>query len=480
MVADIAYLQEQQQSISSMQKLFEAQRAAFRKAPIPSADDRIEHLKALKQAILKHQEALITAINEDFGRRSADETRLAEIMPSLEGIHYASKRVRRWMKPSKRKVGLAFQPAKAQVVYQPLGVIGIIVPWNYPLFLAIGPLVTALSAGNRAMIKMSESTPRTAEVLEQMLSEIFPEEQVAVVTGEADVGVAFSKLPFDHLLFTGATSIGRHVMRAAADNLTPITLELGGKSPAIISADVPLADAAERIAFGKAMNAGQTCVAPDYILCPRDRVEALAEALHHQFTAMYPSLLNNADYTQVVNPRQYQRLQSYLSDAQEKGARVLPVNPANEDLTGTRIIAPTVLLDVSDEMKVMQEEIFGPLLPILPYDQLDAALDYIADRPRPLALYYFGYDKAEQQRLMEQTHAGGMCVNDAVFHVAQDDLPFGGVGDSGMGHYHGHEGFLTMSKAKGVYIKQRYNGAKPIYPPYGGKLLKLVYKLFLR
>jgi len=480
MVADIAYMQEQQQSISRMHDLFDAQRAAFRKAPMPSADERIQQLQALKQGILKHQQALIDAISDDFGRRSADETRLAEIMPSLEGIHYASKRVRRWMKPSRRRVGIAFQPAKAQVVYQPLGVVGIIVPWNYPLFLAVGPLITALSDGNRAMIKMSESTPRTAEVLEQLLGEIFPQDHVAVVTGEADVGVAFSKLAFDHLLFTGATSIGRHVMRAAADNLTPVTLELGGKSPAIVSADVPLADAAERIAFGKGVNAGQTCVAPDYILCPRGRVEELTQALHTQFAQMYPNLRDNADFTQVINPRQYQRLQSYLNDAEEKGARILPINPGNEDLSGTRIIAPTLLLDVNDDMKVMQDEIFGPLLPILPYDNLDAALDYIAERPRPLALYYFGYDKAEQQRLMEQTHAGGMCINDALLHVAQDDMPFGGIGASGMGHYHGHEGFLTMSKAKGVYIKQRYNGAKPIYPPYGGKLLNLVYKLFLR
>ncbi|MEO1817541.1 coniferyl aldehyde dehydrogenase [Pseudomonas sp.] len=480
MVADIAYMQEQQQSISRMHDLFDAQRAAFRKAPMPSADERIQQLQALKQGILKHQQALIDAISDDFGRRSADETRLAEIMPSLEGIHYASKRVRRWMKPSRRRVGIAFQPAKAQVVYQPLGVVGIIVPWNYPLFLAVGPLITALSAGNRAMIKMSESTPRTAEVLEQLLGEIFPQDHVAVVTGEADVGVAFSKLAFDHLLFTGATSIGRHVMRAAADNLTPVTLELGGKSPAIVSADVPLADAAERIAFGKGVNAGQTCVAPDYILCPRGRVEELTQALHTQFAQMYPNLRDNADFTQVINPRQYQRLHSYLNDAEEKGARILPINPGNEDLSGTRIIAPTLLLDVNDDMKVMQDEIFGPLLPILPYDNLDAALDYIAERPRPLALYYFGYDKAEQQRLMEQTHAGGMCINDALLHVAQDDMPFGGIGASGMGHYHGHEGFLTMSKAKGVYIKQRYNGAKPIYPPYGGKLLNLVYKLFLR
>ncbi|MEH6567138.1 MAG: coniferyl aldehyde dehydrogenase [Halopseudomonas sp.] len=480
MVADIAYMQDQQHSINRMHDLFAQQRAAFRAAPMPDADSRIRQLGELKAALIKHQEALIAAINADFGRRSADETRLAEILPSLEGIKYACKHIRRWMKPSKRKVGVAFQPGKAQVIYQPLGVVGIIVPWNYPLFLAIGPLVTAIAAGNRALIKMSESTPETAELLGRVLAEVFHENQVAVVTGEAEVGVAFSQMAFDHLLFTGATSIGRHVMRAAADNLTPVTLELGGKSPAIISADVPLADAAERIAFGKAMNAGQTCVAPDYILCPRERVDGLVEALNTQLSKMYPTLRNNPDYTQVVNPRQYLRLQGYLRDAEEKGARLLPINPANEDLSGTRILPPTLVLDTSDEMTLMQDEIFGPLLPIVPYDSLNEALDYIADRPRPLALYYFGYDKAEQQRMMEQTHAGGMCINDTIFHVAQDDMPFGGIGPSGMGHYHGHEGFLALSKAKGVYIKQRFNGSRPIYPPYGGKLLNMVYKLFIR
>jgi len=480
MVADIAYMQDQQHSINRMHDLFAQQRAAFRAAPMPDADSRIRQLNELKAALLKHQDALIAAINADFGRRSADETKLAEILPSLEGIKYATKHIRGWMKPSKRKVGMAFQPGKAQVVYQPMGVVGIIVPWNYPLFLAIGPLVTAIAAGNRALIKMSESTPETAELLGRVLAEVFNEDQVAVITGEAEVGVAFSQMAFDHLLFTGATSIGRHVMRAAADNLTPVTLELGGKSPAIISADVPLADAAERIAFGKAMNAGQTCVAPDYILCPRARVDGLVEALSQQLSQMYPKLLNNPDYTQVVNPRQYLRLQGYLQDAEAKGARLLPINPANEDLSATRILPPTLVLDVNDDMKLMQDEIFGPLLPIVPYDDLNAALDYIADRPRPLALYYFGYDKAEQQRMMEQTHAGGMCINDTIFHVAQDDMPFGGIGASGMGHYHGHEGFLTLSKAKSVYIKQRFNGSRPIYPPYGGKLLNMVYKLFLR
>jgi coniferyl-aldehyde dehydrogenase len=344
----------------------------------------------------------------------------------------------------------------------------------------MGPLTGALAAGNRVMIKMSESTPETARIFAQMLGDIFDEDQVAVITGEAEVGMAFSKLAFDHLLFTGSTGVGKHVMRAAAENLTPVTLELGGKSPAIVSKDVPLADAAERIAFGKGVNAGQTCVAPDYVLCPRDRVDGLVDALRIQFARLYPTLRDNADYTQVVNPRQYQRIQGYLQDAREKGARVIELNPADETFSDTRVLPPTLLLDVTDDMKIMQEEIFGPLMPIVPYDRIEEAMAYIADRPRPLALYYFGYDKAEQERLMNQTHAGGMCINDTILHVAQDDMPFGGIGPSGMGHYHGHEGFLTFSKAKGVYIKQRFNGARPIYPPYGGTILKLVYKLFIR
>jgi coniferyl-aldehyde dehydrogenase len=480
MVADIAYIQDQQKSISRMHQLFDQQRDAFRTQPMPDAGSRIDALKSLKSALLRYQEPLIQAISTDFGRRSADETRLAEILPAIEGIKYVSKRLRRWMKPSSRHVGMAFQPGKAKVIYQPLGVVGVIVPWNYPLYLAMGPLTGALAAGNRVMIKMSESTPETARVFAQMLGDIFDEDQVAVITGEAEVGMAFSTLAFDHLLFTGSTGVGKHVMRAAAENLTPVTLELGGKSPAIVSKDVPLADAAERIAFGKGVNAGQTCVAPDYVLCPRDRIDGLVEALRIQFARLYPTLRDNADYTQVVNPRQYQRIQGYLQDARDKGARVIELNPADEAFSDTRVLPPTLLLDVTDDMKIMQAEIFGPLMPIVPYDRIEEAMAYIADRPRPLALYYFGYDKAEQERLMNQTHAGGMCINDTILHVAQDDMPFGGIGPSGMGHYHGHEGFLTFSKAKGVYIKQRFNGARPIYPPYGGTVLKLVYKLFIR
>lgn len=480
MVADIAPMQDQCQLISRMEQLFAGQQRSFQQQPMPGADQRIQQLRDLKAALLRHQSALIEAISEDFGRRSADETRLAEILPSIEGIHYTLKRIRRWMKPSKRHVGVAFQPGKARVVYQPLGVVGVIVPWNYPLYLAMGPLTAALAAGNRVLIKMSESTPQTANVLTRMLAEVFDERQVAVITGEAEVGEAFSRLAFDHLLFTGGTGIGRHVMRAAADNLTPVTLELGGKSPAIVSHDVPLEDAAERIAFGKGVNAGQTCVAPDYVLCPRGRVDDLVAALGKQFKRLYPHLAANPDYTQIINPRQYLRIQGYLEDARSKGAQVIELNPGQEDLSSTRVIAPTLLLNVDDGMRVMQDEIFGPLLPIVPYDRIEDAMAYVAERPRPLALYYFGYDRAEQRRLMEQTHAGGMCINDTILHVAQDDMPFGGVGPSGMGHYHGHEGFLTFSKAKGVYIKQRFNGARSIYPPYGGRVLQLIYRLFIR
>lgn len=476
MVADVAYLQQTQQQISQLEELFARQRAAYGNHPMPSAEQRMQWLQSLRDLIFNEQDALIRAVSQDFSNRSADETLLAEIMPSLHGIHYARRRIRRWMKPSRRAVGLAFQPASAKVVYQPLGVVGVIVPWNYPLFLAIGPLVGALAAGNRVMIKMSESTPATSQLFKELMARIFPEDQVAVVLGEADVGVAFSKLPFDHLLFTGATSIGRHVMRAAAENLTPVTLELGGKSPAIVSAGVPLADAAERIAFGKTMNAGQTCVAPDYVLVPRDRVQGFIDAYREAVIRFYPKLADNPDYTAIINERQLQRLKGYLQDAEAKGARLIPLFPGDQ----ARRLAHTLVLDVNDDMKLMQDEIFGPLLPVVPYDRLDDALAYVNQRPRPLALYYFGYDKREQQHVLEQTHSGGVCLNDTLLHVAQDDMPFGGIGPSGMGHYHGHEGFLTFSKAKAVFAKQRFNAARMIYPPYGKAIQKLVYKLFVR
>ena len=475
MSANVAYLPESQ-ALDHLQDLFEAQRRAYAANPMPPAAQRRQWLKALRDVLSNERQALINAISQDFSHRSADETLFAELMPSLQGIHYASKHLKGWMKPSRRAVGIAFQPASAKVIYQPLGVVGVIVPWNYPLYLAVGPLVGALAAGNRVMLKLSESTPATGELLKALLAKIFPEDLVCVVLGEAEVGMAFSTLRFDHLLFTGATSIGRHVMRAAAEHLTPVTLELGGKSPAIVSADVPLKDAAERIAFGKALNAGQTCVAPDYVLVPEDRVDGFAEAYSDAIRGFYPTLTDNPDYTAIINERQLARLNAYAKDATDKGATLI----ALYDQGQARRMPHSLLLNVSDEMKVMQDEIFGPLLPIVPYRGIDEAFAYINQRPRPLALYYFGYNKTEQNRVLHETHSGGVCLNDTLLQVAQDDLPFGGIGPSGMGHYHGREGFLTFSKAKGVLVKQRLNAAKLIYPPYGKSIQTLIQKLFIR
>ena len=481
MGATVIELTESKKQIQNTGQVFKAQRAAFRKNPMPSLTERLENLKRLKRALLSNEDRLVEAIDQDFSCRSKDETLIAEMMPSIQGINYAMKNVKDWMQPSKRHVSVLFQPASNHVNYQPKGVVGIIVPWNYPLFLAVGPLVAALAAGNRAMVKMSEFTPHTSALFKEIVSATFPEDLVSVILGEADVGADFSSRPFDHLLFTGSTSVGKIVMRAAAENLTPVTLELGGKSPALVSADVPMTDAAQRIAFGKAFNAGQTCVAPDYVLCPADRTQSFVDEFRTQFSAMYPSLRDNDDYTAIINERQYDRLQGLLEDARDKGAELIEINPSQENLKdGTRKIPLTLVLKTTPDMKVMQDEIFGPILPVVNYGTLDEAIHYINERPRPLAMYYFGYDKGMQRHVTEHTHSGGMCINDALMHVAQDDLPFGGIGDSGMGHYHGKEGFLTFSHARSIFTKQRFNSGKFVYAPHGTAMHKMVYKLFIR
>jgi len=474
MSANVAYPQDSQ-TLDQLQGLFDAQRRAYAANPMPPAAQRQQWLKALREVLSDERQALIDAISQDFSHRSADETLFAELMPSLHGIHYASKHLSGWMKPSRRAVGIAFQPASAKVIYQPLGVVGVIVPWNYPLYLAIGPLVGALAAGNRVMLKLSESTPATGELLKTLLAKVFPEDLVCVVLGEADVGMAFSRLRFDHLLFTGATSIGKHVMRAAAEHLTPVTLELGGKSPASFRRCAPqgrrrthrLRQGPERRANlrGAGLRAG----------AGRSR-RGFRRGLQQGASWFYPILANNPDYTAIINERQLARLNAYVKDATDKGATLIPLYDQGQ----ARRMAHSLLLNVSDEMTVMQDEIFGPVLPIVPYRGIDQAFAYINQRPRPLALYYFGYNKREQNRVLHETHSGGVCLNDTLLHVAQDDMPFGGIGPSGMGHYHGHEGFLTFSKAKGVLVKQRLNAAKLIYPPYGKSIQKLIQKLFIR
>lgn len=481
MIADIVQLTESKKQIQQLNKAFHGQKSAFRSNQCPTLAERKENLQRLKDVLLKNKNRLVDAINEDFSCRSEDETMLAELMPSIEGINYTLKNVAKWMKPSKRHVSLLFQPASNTVHYQPLGVVGIIVPWNYPLYLAVGPLVAALAAGNRAMIKMSEYTPHTSKLFQELMSSTFNENLVCVINGDAEVASEFSRKKFNHILFTGSTAVGRHVMRAAAENLTPVTLELGGKSPAIISPDVPMTDAAERLAFGKAFNSGQTCVAPDYVLCPADRIEQFVDSFQESFGKMFSSIKNNGDYTSIIDDRQYKRLQKYVEDARNKGATVIEVNPANEDMSqGTRKMPIHLVINPKENMLVMQEEIFGPILPVVTYNSLDEAINYINDRPQPLALYYFGYDKKVQQYVLDRTQSGGACINDTLMHVAQDDMPFGGVGDSGMGHYHGYEGFLTLTNHKGVFSKQKFNSGKFIFPPYGTFVHKIIYSIFIR
>ena len=472
---------DNQEQLAYCHRVFQAQQQAFRKQPLPTAGERKERLTQLKEVLLANQERLANAIDQDFGGRSKDETRIAELLPSIQGINHALKHLERWMRPSSRPVSMLFRPASNRVQYQPKGVVGIIVPWNYPLYLAVGPLIAALAAGNRCMIKMSEFTPATSALFRDLMAETFPEDQLAVILGDADVAADFSRRPFDHLLFTGSTSIGKRVMLSAAENLTPVTLELGGKSPALLAPDVPLHDAAQRIAFGKALNAGQTCVAPDYVLCQEAQIPAFVEEFRKAFSRMYPRLRDNPDYTSIVNDRQYQRLQQLLGDARRRGAELVTLNPADEDLgEDTRKMPMTLALNTTPDMTLRQDEIFGPILPVVGYQSLDQAIDSINDQPRPLALYFFGYDKAQQQQVLETTHSGGVCLNDTLMHVAQEDLPFGGIGDSGMGHYHGREGFLTFSHHRGVFARPKFNSGRFVYPPHGTLLHKLVYKLFIR
>ncbi|QYJ93114.1 coniferyl aldehyde dehydrogenase [Shewanella spartinae] len=462
-----------------LNQLLARQKASFREQGAPSRQQREAQLIALKQALLSHQQAIVEALNADYGHRSPDDSRISDIMPCVNNINYTLKKLKGWMKPSRRHAGILLAPAKVQVQYQPLGVVGIIVPWNFPVMLSIGPLITALAAGNRAMIKLSEFTPETNRVLRQMLAGLFDETQVAVVEGEAEVAAAFSALPFDHLLFTGSTTVGRHVMRAAADNLTPVTLELGGKSPVIIAPDMPLDTAVERMIYGKCLNAGQICVAPDYVLLPKGQSQAFVQAFINRFKQMYGEIGQNPDYGAIINQRQFDRLQAVLQDAIDLGAKVTPTS--NETMTpGSRKLPVQLITGVNEQMKVMQEEIFGPLLPIVEYDSLEQAIDYVNDRPRPLALYIMSFDGGTQQRLLEQTHSGGVCINETVFHVAADDAPFGGIGPSGMGHYHGKEGFLTMSHAKTILSRGKLNTGKLVHPPYGYGIQQLLMKLFLR
>ncbi len=455
-------------------------RAAYKRHPAPSAKERIDRLDRLHTAILEYKDRLIEAVDQDFNGRAGAETLMIELLPVLEGIQYNKKHLRKWMKQSTRHTPLMLFGAKTKVHYQPLGVIGIVVPWNFPVFLGLSPLAGAFAAGNRAMMKTSEFAPKTGELLKEMISKHFSDEEAIVVNGGVEVATEFTKLPFDHLVFTGSTQVGRIVMHAAADNLTPVTLELGGKSPAIIHESFPIEEAAKRIAFGKGLNAGQVCVSPDYIMVPHAKVNAFVDAFINSFTKHYPSLERNPDYTSIITERQRERLLDNIQDAQEKGAKVVTINPANETFAGSRKLPMHIVTNVAGNMRVMKEEIFGPILPIVPYDTLDEAIAYVNDRDRPLALYYFDWDKGRAEKILEETHSGGVCINEVMTHTMVDDMPFGGVGPSGMGHYHGKEGFLNFSKAKGVVRKGRFDGNSLISAPWGNKYYNLFINFQLR
>jgi coniferyl-aldehyde dehydrogenase len=443
------------------------QRAAFLRDGPPALAERRRDLLKLKDAILARQEEFVAALNADFGHRSQQETVLLDLGSTVDTIKYLHSNLRRWMRAERRSTAMVFFPGSNRVVYQPLGVIGIVSPWNYPVSLALTPLATALAAGNRAMLKPSEMTPATSGLLASMLADIFEQDQVTVVTGDAKVGSAFSALPFDHILFTGSIPVGRAVMRAASENLVPVTLELGGKSPAIVERGSPLSTAAHRIAYGKLANGGQTCVAPDYALVPKEEIDNFVASFKEEVAKLYPDIGADPDYTWIINDHHFARLSGLVEDARAKGARVIKIGTRPAGTSQSRLFLPTLLLNVTDEMDVMKDEIFGPILPIAPYRTLEDAVAYVNARPRPLALYFFGPDGPGLRLVLDRTTSGNVVINDTILHYAQDDLPFGGVGMSGMGAYHGPEGFKTLSHAKGVYQQPRFNVAEGVRPPFG-------------
>lgn len=462
-------------SFDNLNEILEKQKKAHLTEGPLSVETRKEWIDRCIALLIKYQNEIAEAISEDFGHRSTESSLLADVAGSIGSLKSAKENIKKWVKPEKRKVTpsiLGLLGAKLRLEYQPLGTVGVISPWNFPVTLTFGPLGSIFAAGNRAMIKPSEFTPKTSELMKKMFEEAFSEEEVAVFTGGPDLGEAFSSLPFDHLLFTGATSIAKHVMRAASENLVPVTLELGGKSPVIISKKSNFEVSVNRVMAGKTMNAGQICLAPDYVFIPKDKKEDFISQSKKVVTDMYPSLKDNPDYTSVINQRHYDRLQGYVEEAKEKGFEVIEINPSNEDFSQQAYhkIPPTLIVDPDDSLSVMKEEIFGPILSVKTYDSIKDTVDYINSKDRPLGLYYFGDDKEEMQNVLENTTSGGVTINDVVFHVGQDNAPFGGVGPSGTGSYHGVEGFKNFSHTKTIYTQSKFDGLFGLFrPPFGSK-----------
>lgn len=425
---------------------FLALKAAYNAKPMPTYEERVSVLKKLKASIIANEDAIYDGLKKDYGYRSEFDTLMADVLPSVASINYAIKNLKKWMKPSKRHSGLLLTPSKVTVHYQPLGVVGVITPWNFPIFLALGPAVQALAAGNRVMIKMSEFTPNANKALRKVIEGLT--DHIMIVEGEANMGAAFSALPFDHLIFTGSSAVGKMVAKSAADNLTPITLELGGKSPTIVDETISMEIAVDALIVGKSVNSGQICVSPDYVFVHESRKDELISTFIKRYTEYHLDSKNENTQTHIVSEKQHQRILAFLEDAKEKGGKLHPVKPLEDD-QGKRVY-PHLVTNLNEEMEVLKEEIFGSILPVMTYSDISEVISHINARPRPLALYIMSKNKQLIDRLLANTHSGGVCINDAVMHVAADDAPFGGVGNSGMGHYHGHEGFLTFTKAKTV------------------------------
>lgn len=452
--------------IAAPPQLHDMQRRAYLRDGPPPLQQRLAALQQLDTMLRANRDALAEAIRLDFGNRSPAETIVAELVPSLAAIRHARKNLKRWMRPERRRVDISYRPGKAWVEYVPLGCVAIIAPWNYPLLLTVSPLVDAIAAGNRVVVKPSELVPRFSALFARLVAETVDPAQVSVVTGGPAVAQAVSALPWDHLLFTGSTAVGRLVARAAASTLTPVTLELGGKSPAIVCRDYDIKAAARAIAQGKFFNAGQTCIAPDYALVPAEHLDAFVTALLDQAKAMYPAIAGNPDYTSIISDRHYARLQDLLRGAEAAGARVLQTGQGQAE----RKIGPTIVLDPPLQGALMEEEIFGPILPVIGYRELADATAFVNERPRPLALYPFTRDAAKLRAVLDHTVSGGVSVNTTLMHCIQDDLPFGGVGPSGQGAYHGQEGFRRFSHARGIYQVGRFSGFAFLAPPYRRKM----------
>ncbi|MGY8710234.1 coniferyl aldehyde dehydrogenase [Bradyrhizobium sp. 18BD] len=460
--------------IRALEDAFHATLARSRAEPAATLAERLDRLARLRAVVADNEERFRQAISADFGHRSAVETTIAEAMMVYGEIRHATKHLKIWMAPQRIATALQFLPARNRLIPQPLGVVGIIAPWNYPLQLTLAPAIGALAAGNRVIIKPSELSPHFSALLKETVAARFEASELLVTGIEDEVAKAFAHLPFDHLVFTGSTRVGRLVAEAAGRNLTPVTLELGGKSPAIIDASADLEEAAERIAYGKLLNAGQTCIAPDYVLVPDNSVQSFAEKVRAQMRRMFGTDPANKDYTSVISDRHYARLESLVADAATRGARILqPAKPDDPNWKAHRKFPPTLIVGATEAMAAMQEEIFGPVLPVLGYRDPADAIAFVNRRDRPLALYWFGKDRTARDEVLSRTISGGVTVNDCLFHFAQANQPMGGVGASGTGAYHGEWGFKTFSKLKPVFYRSKFNRLADLYPPYRGKIARL-------